>query len=95
VRDMQSKQSKRTKNIEKIITSFSKMHKLPRTLIRFGVYISLSLYVIGTVLVILSNTVLTYDQYFDMVSKETVKVSFILAAEAVIGGVIMDYVFRR
>lgn len=70
------------------------MQKLPKTLIKFGIYVFLVIYVIGTVLVILGNTVLPYDPYFDMVSKEIVKVSFVLAAEAVIGSVVMDYVFR-
>jgi hypothetical protein len=92
--DMQSKQTNRTKNIEKIISAFNNMQKLPKTLIKFGIYVFLVIYVIGTVLVILGNTVLPYDPYFDMVSKEIVKVSFVLAAEAVIGSVVMDYVFR-
>lgn len=70
------------------------MQKLPKTLIKFGIYVFLVIYVIGTVLVILGNTVLPYDPSFDMVSKEIVKVSFVLAAEAVIGSVVMDYVFR-
>lgn len=91
---MQSKQTNRTKNIEKIISAFNNMQKLPKTLIKFGIYVFLVIYVIGTVLVILGNTVLPYDPYFDMVSKEIVKVSFVLAAEAVIGSVVMDYVFR-
>jgi uncharacterized membrane protein YesL len=92
---MQPNQSNRTVKIEKIISSFNNMQKLPKSLIRSGVYISLVVYIIGTVLVILNSTLLQYDPYFDMVSKEIVKTSFILAAEAIIGSLVMDYVFRK
>jgi|LFRM01.1.fsa_nt_gb hypothetical protein len=93
--DMRSRQSNSTNNIERIVSAFSRMQKLPRTLIRFGIYVFLAVYITGTVLVILNNTVIPYDPYFDMVSKEIVKVSFILAAEAVIGSVVLDYVFSH
>lgn len=92
---MQPNQSNHTVKIEKIISSFNNMQKLPKSLIRSGVYISLVVYIIGTVLVILNSTLLQYDPYFDMVSKEIVKTSFILAAEAIIGSLVMDYVFRK
>ncbi len=93
--DMQLNQSDRTKKIEKIISAFSKMQKLPKTLIRYGTYIFTGIFVIGMILVILNNTVLQFDPYLDMVSKEIVKTSFVIAAEAVIGGLIIDYVFRK
>lgn len=92
---MRSRQSNYTENFRKIVSAFSRMQKLPRTLIRFGLYVFLAVYVTGTVLVILSNTVIPYDSNLDMVSKEIVKVSFILAAEAVIGSAVMDYVFSH
>ncbi|NLK86959.1 MAG: hypothetical protein GX279_05655 [Clostridiaceae bacterium] len=92
---MQSNQTDRIKKIEKIISAFSKLQKLPKTLIKYGLYIFTGIFVIGMILVILNNTVLHFDPYLDMVSKETVKTSFIIAAEAVIGGLIMDYAFRK
>ncbi len=92
---MQSKQSNRTSKIEKIKSAFSRMQKLPKTLIKFGTYTFLGIYIIGTVWVILNNTLLPYDPYFDMVSKEIVKISFIIAAETVIGSLIMDFVFKK
>lgn len=71
------------------------MHKTSKILIKSGLFVFLALFVTGSVLVILNNTVLPYDPHFDMVSKELVKTSFILAAEAIIGGVVMDYVFSH
>ncbi len=93
--DMQLNQSDRTKRIEKIISAFSKMQKLPKALMRYGIYVFTGIFVTGMILVILNNTVLQFDPYLDMVSKEIVKTSFIVAAEAVIGGLIMDYVFKK
>ncbi|HOQ07691.1 MAG TPA: hypothetical protein PLP87_07760 [Clostridiales bacterium] len=90
---MRARQSNRIKKIEKIAVAFNRMQKLPKTLIRFGLYVFLAIYVTGTILLILNNTVFPYDSYVDMVSKELVKVSFILAAEAIIGSIVMDYVF--
>jgi len=92
---MSTRQSNRTKNIEKIFTAFDSMEKLPKSLIKYGLYVFLAIYSIGTLMVILNNTIIPYDSYFDMVSKEIVKVSFILAAEAIIGGVVMDYAFSH
>lgn len=92
---MESNQSNRTKNIEKLVSAFSKIQKIPKALIRYGIYAFLGIYVIGIVLVILNSTLLQYDPYLDMVSKEMVKTSFIIAAEAVIGGLVLDYASRK
>lgn len=92
---MQSNQNNKTKNIEKILTSFSKLGKLPKALIKYGCLTFFVIFVVGTVLVLLNNTILPYNSYFDMVSKEIVKTSFVLAAEFIIGGLIMDYVIGR
>ncbi len=92
---MESKHSNRTKNIEQIMSAFNKMHKFPKALMKFGTYIFVGILVIGMILVILNNTLLQYDPYLDTVSKEIVKTSFIIEAEAIIGSLIMDYVFRK
>jgi len=92
---MQSKQSSLAYKVEKIKSAFNRMHKFPRTLIKLGTYIFLAIFIIGAVLVILNNTLLPYNSYFDMVSKELVRTSFIIAAEFVIGSIVMDYVSKR
>lgn len=88
-------QSNLAKNIEKIRTAFSKMGNLPKALIKYGSYVFLALFLVGTILVLLNNTLLPYNSYFDMVSKAIVTTSFTLAAEAIIGGLVMDFVFKR
>ncbi len=92
---MQSKQSNRIESIEKIVSAFNKMQKLPKTLIKYGLYVFTGIFAIGMILVTLNNTLLPYNHYLDMVSKEIVKVSFIIAAETIIGGLVMDYVFKK
>ena len=88
-------QSNITKKIDKIHAAFGKMEKLPKALIKYGCLLFLILFSIGTVMVLLNNTVLIYDSYFDFVSKSIVKVSFSIAAEAIIGSLILDYVFKK
>jgi len=90
-----SLQSNLAKQLDKILTAFSKLDKLPKALIKYGVYVSLAVLTIGCILVLLNYTILPYDSYFDMVSKKLVLTSFSLAAEAIIGGIVMDIVFRR
>jgi len=81
--------------LKKVKSAFSELDKLPKALIKYGCYISLAVLTIGCILVLLNYTILPYDSDFDMVSKKLVTTSFSLAAEAIIGGIIMDIVFRR
>ena len=88
-------QSNLTKNIERIYTAFNKLEKLPKALIKYGCYVFLALFIIGNVMVLLNNAVLPYDSYFDLVSKSIVKISFSIAAEVIIGALIMDFMFKK
>ena len=88
-------QSNLLKNIEKILTAYVNMGKLPKALIKYGSYVFFGIFTIGTLLVLLNNTLLPYNSYFDMVSKAIVITSFTLAAEAIIGGLVMDFVFKK
>ncbi len=92
---MQSNQSDRTNKTKKILIAFNGIHKFPMALIKYGTCVSLVLLTIGCVLVMFNSIVLPYNSYSDMVSKEIVITSFILGAEAIIGGLIMDFVSKR
>lgn len=81
--------------IEKIVNTFNKMDKLPKALMKYGCISFLILFAIGNVMVLMSNTILIYDSYFDFVSKSLVKVSFSIAAEAIIGSLILDFIFKK
>lgn len=88
-------QSNLPENIRKIQKAFGNMDKLPKALIKYGCYAVFIIYTIGVVLILLNNTVLPYNPYYDFISKSIVKTSFTLFAEAIIGGLIMDFVFKR
>lgn len=88
-------QSNLLKQIEKILTAFGNMGRLPKALIRYGSYVFFGLLTVGTLLVLVNNTLLPYNSYFDMVSKAIVITSFTLAAEAIIGGLVMDFVLKK
>lgn len=92
---MQPNQPNRTRNIKKFMNAFNSIDKLPKAFLKYGSLAFLVLFTIGTVLVILNHTILPYNHDFDMVSKELVKKSFIIGAEAVIGSLVMDFVFKR
>lgn len=92
---MQPNQSDRSGNIRKIKNAFGNMNKLSKALLNYGSYAFLMLFMIGTVLVILNHTLLPYNFYFDLVSKELVKTSFVIGAEVVIGSLVLDFVFKR
>jgi len=92
---MQLNQSNRAEYIKKIITAFNEIQPLPKALLKYGIYAFLGLLAIGSVMVLLNTTILPYNPYFDMVSKEIVKASFVIAAEIIIGSLAIDFVFKR
>jgi hypothetical protein len=92
---MQSNQPNRTEYLKRIITAFSKIQPLPKALLKYGMYAFLVMLAIGSVMVLLNSAVLPYNSYFDMVSKEIVKTSFIIAAEAIIGSLAIDFAFKK
>lgn len=88
-------QSNLLKKMNKILKAFDNLGKLPKALIKYGSYVFLAIFTIGTLSVLLNNTLLPYNSYLDMVSKAIVITSFTLAAEAIIGGLVMDFVFKK
>ena len=83
------------KKLEKILNAFGKMDKMPKALIKYGCIVFLGLLLTGTVMVLMNYTVLTYNSYFDLVSKSLVTTSFTIGAEAIIGGLVLDFVFKK
>jgi hypothetical protein len=88
-------QSNLSKKIEKIFTAFDKIEKFPRAIIKYGVIVFLVIFGLSTGLVVFNHTVNNLDPYIEFVALYLVKTSFIILAEAVIGGLIIDYVFKK
>lgn len=81
--------------LKKIATAFGKIEKLPKAVLKYGCMVFLVLLTVGSVLALLNNTVLSFNSYLDLVSKSLVKISFSIAAEAIIGGLVLDFVFKK
>lgn len=88
-------QSNIAKSIKRIISQFVKLERIPKALLKYGSQVFLALLAIGTLLVILSRSVLGYDSYFEFVALNIVKSSFTVFAEVVIGALVMDFVFKK
>lgn len=88
-------QSNKASTIEKIFTSFNKIDKLPKAIIKYGTQAFLLLFAVGTLLVVLNRTMFNFDYYREFIATSVVKASFTILAEAVIGGLIIDYVFKK
>lgn len=84
-----------SEKLEKIVSAFGKMSKMPKALMKYGLMAFFALLTVGTVMLMLNNTLLSYNSYLDLVSKSLVKTSFTIAAEAVIGGLVLDFVFKK
>lgn len=88
-------QSNLTKHLQKIFSAFDKIDRLPKAIIKYGAHAFLVLFAIGTTLVVYNHTKLNYDPYYEFIAISVVKASFTILAEAVIGGLLIDFVFKK
>lgn len=85
-------QSNLAKKMEKIFEAFANIGKLPKKIIKYGAQAFLALFILGTIMVVYNRTVLNYEPYFEFVAISIIKSSFTILAEAIAGGLIIDYV---
>lgn len=83
------------KNIEKIAQEFNKVNRFSRLIIKHGTQVSLALLFIGTLAVFLYQTLLNVNDYTYFIGTQIIRTSFIILAEAIIGGLLIDYVTKR
>ncbi|HHW49539.1 MAG TPA: hypothetical protein GXX14_13125 [Clostridiaceae bacterium] len=88
-------QSNLAKKIEKMLSAFSKIDKFPKAIIKHGSRISLLLLAVGTFMVVYNHTAINYDPHLEFIAQCLVKTSFTVLAEAIIGGLVMDFVFKK
>jgi hypothetical protein len=84
-----------TKNIEKIICEFNNLGKYTKTILKAGSIVSFILLILGALLVILNHFFLNKDLFFELVARTLVKNSFTILAEAIIGSLVLDYLFKK
>jgi hypothetical protein len=83
------------KKIRKILAAFSEVNKIPAMVIKYGALVFLVLFAVGTALVVYNHTKPGYDSYLEFVALSVVKSSFTILAEAVIGGLLLDFLFKK
>ena len=81
-----------SKKIEKIFSSFVKLNKITKLIIKYGTLISVALLIIGTFMILINRYGSTFDVNLDFAATSLVKASFTLMAEAIIGGILVDYI---
>ncbi len=84
-----------SKNIEKIFSEFNKLGNYSKMILKYGIRVFLALFALGTLLVVINYAYFKFDLYIDLIATSVVKSSFAILAEAVIGGLLMDYFFNK
>ncbi len=94
---MQTNNSKKisSERIEKICEEFKNVNSFSKALIKYGSQAALFLLILGTILLVLNQTVLDFDSYTKFIGTLIVKNSIVLLAEFIIGGLIIDYFSKR
>ncbi|HEY9062678.1 MAG TPA: hypothetical protein VIO64_19590 [Pseudobacteroides sp.] len=84
-----------TKNIKKIISEFNNLGKYTKTLLKVGSIVSFILLILGALLVIVNHFFMSKDLFYELVARTLVKNSFTILAEAIIGSLVLDYLFKK
>ncbi|MDQ2087233.1 hypothetical protein RBH29_12425 [Herbivorax sp. ANBcel31] len=83
------------KNIKKIAQEFNKINKYSKAIIKYGTQISLGLLLAGTLIIVLNNRLIPYNSNLRFIGTQITRNSFIILAQVIIGGLLMDYISKR
>lgn len=73
----------------------NQVHPFSRKIVKHGVQLAIGLMVIALVLYYLNRNVYNYDFYVDFLTFSVVNTSTIIFAEAIIGGLLIDYFIKK
>lgn len=83
------------KNLKRIFSALGNIDRFPRLVIKYGTQAFLLLFALGTLLVVLNHTSVSRNYYDEYIATTIIKTSFTILAEAIIGGLIIDFVFKK
>lgn len=83
------------KSMKRVFTAFRGLDTMPRKVVKYGSILFVMMLVSGLGLLLLNSIVLSYSSYLDLIAKSIVKTSFQVAAEVIIGALILDFVFKK
>ena len=73
----------------------SEVHPFSRKIVKHGVQLAIGLMIIAFVLYYLNRNVYNYDFYVNFLTFSVVNTSAIIFAEAIIGGLVIDYFIKK
>jgi hypothetical protein len=83
------------KNVKKIFDAFLKIGEIPKKIIKYGSWAFMIILTLGTILMFYNRVVLRYDSYFEFISTEIIIAGFMILAEFIIGGLLIDYISKK
>ncbi|HOM02813.1 MAG TPA: hypothetical protein PLH43_08305 [Acetivibrio sp.] len=84
-------QINKMKKIEKIAKEFNKLNRLSKLIIKYGIFTFIGLFLLGAVTIVMYQTVFYSNDYTYYLGTLIVKTSFTILAEAIIGGLVIDF----
>ncbi|MCX7709194.1 MAG: hypothetical protein N2484_05025 [Clostridia bacterium] len=82
-------------SLKKIMMEFGKVGSFSRAILKYGTQAFLALLALGTFLIVFNMTALGFDVYLQFVAISVIKNSFIILAEVIIGGLLIDYILKK
>jgi|LSQX01.2.fsa_nt_gb uncharacterized protein YacL len=84
-----------SENIKKIISSINGLHTLSRRIIVYGVQIATGGLIISLIMMFVNRYIYNYDYLLNSNTLSLAKTCVILFAEAIIGGLVIDYFIKK
>lgn len=88
-------QSDINKKIKRIFFELNNIGKNAKIIIKYGSQAAMALFALGTVLVVLNHSAQNFDPYKEFLAVSIVKSSFTLLAEAIVGGILVDFFLKK
>lgn len=82
-------------SLKKIILELAKIGTFSRAILKYGTQAFFALLALGTFLIVLNKIYLGFDLYLQYTAISVIKNSFVILAEVVIGGLIIDYILKK
>ena len=82
-------------SFKKIVTTMSGVGKLPRKIILHGVQAATGVLIVALILYFINKNIYNFDYYISFITYEMAETGLILFAEAIIGGLVIDYLVKK
>lgn len=83
------------RRVEKLFIEFTKINKIAKALMYYGIRAFQVIFLFGSVIVITNHTIFDFNSYYEFLGTTIIKTSFTILAEAIIGGLVLDFIFKK